>query len=304
MADAKTLDAPAATAMAPGIHTVAVVGCGLMGSGIAQIAAHAGYATIVYEPKQAFLDKGRGRIEKFLQGGVDKGKLAAADKDATLARLTFSTALADLAAADLVIEAITENIDAKKAVYTTLDGICGPRTIFASNTSSISITEIAASTQRPDRFLGMHFFNPVPLMKLVELVKTIQTSDATLATAAAYAQSVGKMAIVAKDSPGFVVNLLLVPYLLGAVRALQNGLATREDIDTAMKLGCGYPMGPLELLDFVGIDTTYYIAEIMFQEFKDATYAAPPLLKQMVQAGFHGRKSGRGFYDYSTGQPR
>ncbi len=304
MADAKTLDAPAARALAPGIRTVAVVGCGLMGAGIAQIAAHAGYTTLVYEPQQAFLDKGRARIEKFLQGGVDKGKLAAADKDATLGRMTFSTALADLAAADLVIEAITENIEAKKAVYTTLDGICSPQTIFASNTSSISITEMAAATGRADRFLGMHFFNPVPLMKLVELVKTITTSDATMTTAAAYAQSVGKTAIVAKDSPGFVVNLLLIPYLLGAVRAYQNGLATREDIDTGMKLGCGYPMGPLELLDYVGIDTTYYIAEIMFQEFKDPTYAAPPLLKQMVHAGFHGRKTGRGFYDYSSGQPR
>ncbi len=304
MADSKTLDAPAPAAMAPGIKTVAVVGCGLMGSGIAQIAAQAGYATLVYEPQQAFLDKGRGRIEKFLAGGVEKGKMTAADKDATLGRLTFTTTLADLKSADLVIEAITENIEAKKEVYKTLDALCGPQTIFASNTSSISITEMAAATGRPDRFLGLHFFNPVPIMKLVELVKTIQTSDATMATAHAYAQSVGKIAIVAKDSPGFVVNLLLVPYLLGAVRAYQNGLATREDIDTGMKLGCGYPMGPLELLDFVGIDTTYYIAEIMFQEFKDPTYAAPPLLKQMVQAGFHGRKTGRGFYDYSTGQPR
>lgn len=304
MAETSTAAAPKAAATAGGIRTVGVVGCGLMGSGIAQVAAQSGYATLVHEQEQALIDKGRAKIEKFLAGGVEKGKVTPEQRDATLARLTGSTKLDDLAQADIVIEAVTENVDVKKAVFQRLDALCGPQTILASNTSSISITELASSTKRPDRFLGLHFFNPVPVMKLVEIVRTILASDETIDRARAFAGSLGKTAILAKDSPGFVVNLLLVPYLLGAVRALQNGIGTREDIDTGMTLGCGMPMGPLTLLDFVGIDTTYYIAEIMFAEFKDPQYAAPPLLRQMVLAGHHGRKTGRGFYDYSTGTPR
>ncbi len=305
MAETSTAAAPgAATASAGGIRTVGVVGCGLMGSGIAQVAAQSGYATIMHEPEQGLIDKGRAKIEKFLAGGVEKGKVTAEHRDATLARLSGSTKLDDLAGADIVIEAVTENVDVKKAVFARLDAMCGPQTILASNTSSISITELAAATKRPDRFIGLHFFNPVPVMKLVEIVRTILASDETIQRARDFSGALGKTAILAKDSPGFVVNLLLVPYLLDAVRALQNGIGTREDIDTGMTLGCGMPMGPLTLLDFVGIDTTYYIAEIMFNEFKDARYAAPPLLKQMVLAGHNGRKSGRGFYDYSTGTAR
>jgi 3-hydroxybutyryl-CoA dehydrogenase len=308
MAETKSAPATGAVengaALVQGIRTVGVVGCGLMGSGIAQVAAQTGYTTLVHEPTTELLAKGRGRIEKFLEGGVSKGKMTAEQRDATLGRLTGTTNLEEFASADLVIEAVIENIDAKKSVYGALDRVCGPQTIFASNTSSISITELAASTSRPDRFLGMHFFNPVPIMKLVELVRTILASDETMTRAEAFARSLGKTTILAKDSPGFVVNLLLVPYLLDAVRALQNGLASREDIDTGMQLGCGHPMGPLTLLDFVGIDTTYYIAEIMFDEFKDPRYAPPPLLKQLVLAGHLGRKSGRGIYDYSSGSPK
>ncbi len=307
MVEMKTAGAPPATtpaALVPGIRTIGVVGCGLMGAGIAQVAAQTGYTTISHEPAPEMLQKGRARIEKFLASAVEKGKLTPDAREATLARLTGTTDLDAFAPCDLVIEAVPENADTKIAVYAILDRVCGPRTIFASNTSSISITQLAASTKRPDRFLGMHFFNPVPIMKLVELVRTVLLSDETLQTATAVARSMGKTTILAKDGPGFIVNLLLVPYLLAAVRALQDGVASREDIDTGMQLGCAHPMGPLTLLDFVGIDTTYYIAEIMFQEFKDSRYAAPPLMKQLVLAGHHGRKTGRGIYDYTSGSPR
>jgi 3-hydroxybutyryl-CoA dehydrogenase len=275
---------------------IGVVGCGLMGSGIAQVAAQAGLKVTVREVDQKFLDQGLGRIKKFLDGGVAKGKMSADDAGAIFARIKGVTALEALSEADLVIEAVTENVELKREVFTTLDRACPPHTILASNTSSLSITEMAAMTQRPDRFLGLHFFNPVPLMKLVEVVKTVRTSSETIA----FAKKVGKTPILTKDSPGFVVNLLLVPYLLDAIRALEKGVASVEDIDTGMKLGCGYPMGPFTLLDFVGLDTTYYIANIMFDEFKQPQYAAPTLLKRMVHAGYHGRKSGKGFYDYSS----
>ncbi len=283
------------------IRKVGVVGCGLMGSGIAQVCAAAGLETVVREANDDLLRKGMKRIDGFLQNGVDKGKMAAEQKAQILSRLKGTTQAADLADCDLVIEAIIENMAEKRKLYAELDALCKPSTIFASNTSSLCIIEMAAATRRPDRFCGLHFFNPVPLMKLVEIVRTIATSEATLAEAHAFAKAVGKTAITAKDTPGFVVNLLLVPYMLDAIRALESGLATREDIDTGMKLGCGYPMGPLELLDFVGLDTTYYIANIMFDEFRDAKYAPPTLLKRMVLAGHYGRKSGKGFYDYAAG---
>ena len=283
---------------------IGVVGCGLMGSGIAQVAAQAGIKVTVREVDQKLLDQGLGRIRKFLEGGVAKGKLSAEEAAAVQERIRGVTALDALGETDLVIEAVTENLDLKREVFTTLDRACPPHTILASNTSSLSITEMAAMTGRPDRFLGLHFFNPVPLMKLVEVVKTVRTSPETLETGLAFARKIGKSPIVAKDSPGFVVNLLLVPYLLGAIRALEKGVASVEDIDTGMKLGCGYPMGPLTLLDFVGLDTTYYIANIMFEEFKETQYAAPTLLKRMVHAGYYGKKSGKGFYDYSSDPPK
>ena len=279
---------------------IGVVGCGLMGSGIAQVAAQAGFKVTVREVDQKLLDQGLGRIRKFLEGGVAKGKMTAEEAAAVQERIRGVTALEGLSEADLVIEAVTENLDLKREVFSTLDRACPPHTILSSNTSSLSITEMAAMTNRPDRFLGLHFFNPVPLMKLVEVVKTVRTSPETLETGLAFARKIGKSPIVAKDSPGFVVNLLLVPYLLGAIRALEKGIASVEDIDTGMKLGCGHPMGPLTLLDFVGLDTTYYIANIMFEEFKEQQYAAPTLLKRMVHAGYYGKKSGKGFYDYSS----
>ena len=281
------------------IRKVGVVGCGLMGSGIAQVCAAAGLETVVREANDEFLQKGMKRIDGFLQGGVDKGKMTADQKAQILSRLKGTTKASDLADCDLVIEAIIENMAEKRKLFAELDAACKPSTIFASNTSSLPIIEMAAATKRADKICGLHFFNPVPLMKLVEVVKTISTSDATVAEAYAFAKAVGKTAITTKDTPGFVVNLLLVPYMLDAIRALESGLATREDIDTGMKLGCGYPMGPLELLDFVGLDTTYYIANIMFDEFKDAKYAPPPLLKRLVLAGHYGKKTGKGFYDYA-----
>ena len=281
------------------IQKVGVVGLGLMGSGIAQVCAQAGVPTVAREVNAALLEKGLGRIRKFLDDGVAKGKLEAAARDATLAHLKGTTQVEDLAGCDLVIEAIVENLDAKRALFTELDRVTGPQAIYASNTSSLSVTEMAAMTKRPGRFVGLHFFNPVPLMKLVEVVSTILTEPATLAEVKEFAARVGKTPVSARDTTGFVVNRLLVPYLLDAIRMLESGVATREDIDNAMKLGCGYPMGPLTLLDFVGLDTTYYIANIMFDEFKEPRFAPPPLLKRMVLAGHHGKKSGRGFYDYS-----
>jgi 3-hydroxybutyryl-CoA dehydrogenase len=280
------------------IKTVGVLGCGLMGAGIAQVCAAAGYRTIVREVEEPFLQKGMGRIEKFLAGGVEKGKVTAEEKAQTLGRLSGTTTLADLAACDLVIEAIVENVDEKAKSYAALEAVLGSQAIFCSNTSSLCITELACKTKRPDRFAGLHFFNPVPIMKLVEVIRGLSTSDETYRTVFAFAQALGKEPITAPDKPGFIVNRLLVPYLLDAVRAYEHGLGTIEDIDKGMKLGCGYPMGPFTLLDFVGLDTTYYIANIMFDEYREPAYAPPPLLKRMVLAGRLGKKSGQGFYKY------
>ncbi len=285
------------------IKKVGVLGCGLMGSGVAQIAAAAGYTTVVREVDDAPLAKGKAGIEKSLAKFVEKGKLTEADRDATLGRLSFVTDMEALKDCGIVIEAVTEDLEIKNTLWKELDALCPPATIFASNTSSLTIAAMAGTTERPDRFVGLHFFNPVPLMKLVEVVRTITTSQETFDTTFAFATSLGKTAVTAKDSSGFIVNLLLVPYLLDAIRALETGVASIEDIDNAMKLGCGYPMGPLALLDFVGNDTTYKIAEIMFDEYREQRYAPPPLLKRMVMAGLYGRKSGKGFYDYSAKPP-
>jgi 3-hydroxybutyryl-CoA dehydrogenase len=281
------------------IKRVGVVGCGLMGSGIVEVAARNGYDVVVREVSDDLLRAGLNRVEGSMRRGVDRGKLSAADMEAAQARIRGTTVLSDLGDSDLIVEAVIEQMDPKKEVFRELDGLCPPRTLFASNTSSLSITEMASVTARADRFVGMHFFNPVPVMKLVELIRGFRTSEETMTAARAFAESVGKSVVVCKDSPGFIVNLLLVPYLLDAVRALELGIATKEDIDTAVQLGLAHPMGPLTLLDYVGIDTTYYIAEAMFEEFKDPRYAAPPLMRKMVLAGFHGRKTGRGFYPYA-----
>ncbi len=280
------------------IKTVGVLGCGLMGSGIAQVSAAAGYKTIVREVDDAALQKGLGRIRKFLDDGVAKGKVAPQAREATLAKLSGTASFDDLRSCDLVIEAIIENLDEKRTTYGAVERVVGDHTILLSNTSSLCITELAASTKRPDRFGGLHFFNPVPLMKLVEVIRGLTTSDDTYNQVVAFAQSLGKQPITAPDRPGFIVNRLLVPYLLDAVRAYENGLGSLEDIDAGMKLGCGHPMGPFALLDFVGLDTTYYIANIMFEEFREPAYAPPPLLKRMVLAGRLGKKSGQGFYKY------
>jgi 3-hydroxybutyryl-CoA dehydrogenase len=281
------------------IQKVGVVGCGLMGSGIAQVAAHAGFAVTVREVSQQVVEKGLQSIEKNLGRLVEKGTLSAADRDQVRGRLHGTTNLEDLKDCDIIIEAILEQVPAKKELYGALDKICPPATIFASNTSSISITELAVSTQRPTRFLGLHFFNPVPVMKLVEVIRTIATDAAVFDEVVAFAGKLGKTPVRTTDRTGFIVNRLLVPYLLDAVRALEEGVGSIEDIDNSMKLGCGHPMGPLTLLDFVGLDTTYYIANIMFDEFKERRFAPPPLLKRMVLAGWNGRKAGRGFYDYA-----
>lgn len=282
------------------IRRVGVVGCGLMGSGIAQVCAQKGYATVVREVNDELLSKGLGRIRSFLADGVRRGKVQQADMDATLKNIKGTTSLAELKDCDLIIEAIVENLDEKRKLFAELDRSCKRETIFASNTSSISITAMAAVTKRKDRFIGLHFMNPVPIMKLVEIVRPEIAGEATYASAKAFAESLGKVTITAKDTPGFIINLLLVPYLCEAVRAVEHGLATPEDIDTGMKLGCGMPMGPIELLDFVGLDTTLYIMDVLFNEFHDPRYAAPTLLRRMVAAGFLGRKADRGFYDYTT----
>ncbi|MEO6463410.1 MAG: 3-hydroxybutyryl-CoA dehydrogenase [Candidatus Eisenbacteria bacterium] len=282
------------------IQKVGVVGCGLMGSGIVQVCAQAGHTVRVREIDEAALAGGLARIDRFLQGGVDKGKMTGEQKAGILGRIQGTTKLADLADCDLVIEAAVENLAAKHAAFAELDAVCGPEAIFASNTSSLSITAMAAKTRRPSRFVGLHFFNPVPLMKLVEVVRTPMSDASVLADVQAFAQGLPKVVVAAQDTPGFVVNRLLVPFLLDAIRVLESGIATREDIDAGMVLGCGHPMGPLTLLDFVGLDTTLYIADIMFDEFKEPRFAPPPLLKRMVLAGWHGKKSGRGFYDYTT----
>jgi 3-hydroxybutyryl-CoA dehydrogenase len=284
------------------IQRVGVMGAGLMGSGIAEVAARAGYTTIVREVSDELVRKGLARIEGSLGRAVEKGKLTAADRDQTRGRVSATTQLSDLSSCDIVIEAIVENLDVKKDTYRELDRLCKPETIFCSNTSSLTITEMSAATSRPDRFAGLHFFNPVPVMKLVEVVRTIATSTETEKTVLEFARSLGKEPIRAQDNSGFVVNRLLVPYLLDAVRALEEGVGSREDIDKGMELGCGHPMGPLKLLDFVGLDTTYYIAEIMFNEYREKRFAPPPLLKRMVLAGRLGKKSGRGFYEYGEGK--
>jgi len=281
------------------IEKVAVAGCGLMGSGIAQVSAQAGFPTVVCEVNDALLEKGLKSIEKNLDRLVEKGAMSAAERDVARRRLKGTTKLEDMAGADIVIEAIIEKLDAKREFWNALEPLCKPHTIFASNTSSLSITEMAVATKRPQRFVGMHFFNPVPVMKLVEVIRTIATEEAVFEEAFAFGQRLGKTAVKTTDRTGFIVNRLLLPYLLDAIRAVEEGLASIEDIDNSMKLGCGHPMGPLTLLDFVGHDTTYYIANIMFEEFKEKRFAPPPLLKRMVFAGWNGRKSGRGFYDYS-----
>jgi 3-hydroxybutyryl-CoA dehydrogenase len=280
------------------IKTVGVLGCGLMGSGIAQVCAAVGYRTVVREVEDGLLKKGMGRIDKFLSDGVEKGKVTPEARTKTLGNLTGTTKFEDLKDCDLIIEAIIENVEEKAKTFAALDALVGQQTIFCSNTSSLCITELAAKTKRPDRFAGLHFFNPVPLMKLVEVIRALTTSDETYQTVFAFAQSLGKEPITAPDKPGFIVNRLLVPYLLDAIRSYEHGLGTVEDIDKGMKLGTGYPMGPFTLLDFVGLDTTYYIANIMFEEYREPAYAPPPLLKRMVLAGRLGRKSGRGFYKY------
>jgi 3-hydroxybutyryl-CoA dehydrogenase len=280
------------------IQSVGVLGCGLMGAGIAQVCAQSGYRTVVREVNQAVLDKGLGRVRRFLEEGVQKGKVTPETRDSTLANLSGTTAVDALAGCDLVIEAIVENLDAKRQVYAAVEAVVGDDTLIVSNTSSLCITELAAATTRPDRFAGLHFFNPVPLMKLVEVIRGLSTTEPTYVALFAFAQSLGKDPITAPDRPGFIVNRLLVPYLLDAIRAYENGLGTLDDIDKGMKLGCGYPMGPFTLLDFVGLDTTYYIANIMFDEFREPAYAPPPLLKRMVLAGRVGKKVGKGFFDY------
>jgi 3-hydroxybutyryl-CoA dehydrogenase len=274
-----------------------------MGSGIAQVAAMAGFDTTVLEVEQKLLDKGFAGIEKslskFAERPPEKGGITAQQKKEILSRLKGTTKAADLADSDIVIEAIIENVPTKKEMYAALDGVVKKDAIFASNTSSISITELMTATKRPERFIGLHFFNPVPLMKLVEVVRTIATAPDVYDAAYEFAKKLGKVPVRAKDSTGFIVNRLLVPYLLDAIRAYEEGVGSIEDIDSAMKLGCGYPMGPFTLLDFVGLDTTYYITHVMYDEFKEQRFASPPLLKRLVMAGWYGRKSGKGFYDYS-----
>ena len=280
------------------IKKVGVLGCGLMGSGIAQVSAAAGYDVTVLEQEQKFLDKGFAGIEKSLAKFAEKGTLKE-PVDTVRGRLKGATSPQSLADCDIIVEAIIENVEEKKKTFSTLDSIVKPGAIFASNTSSISITEVAAATRRPDRFVGLHFFNPVPLMKLVEVVRTIATSDQAFEAAYQFGQSLGKVPVRTSDKTGFIVNRLLVPYLLDAIRAYEEGVGSIPDIDNAMKLGCGYPMGPFTLLDFVGLDTTYYITHVMFDEFKERRFASPPLLKRLVMAGWYGRKTGKGFYDYT-----
>ncbi len=285
------------------IKKVGVLGCGLMGSGIAQVSAQSGYDTVVVEVEQKFLDKGLASIDKSLGKFVEKGKLSAEDKKSCVARLRGSVSLKDLADCDIIVEAITENPKIKKETYTAIDSIVKKDAIFASNTSSLTITELSMATARPKQFVGLHFFNPVPLMKLVEVVRTILTSDDAFNTAFEFAKSLGKDPVSCRDNSGFIVNRLLVPYLLDAIRALEEGVGSVEDIDKAMQLGCGYPMGPFTLLDFVGLDTTYYITDVMFNEYREKRFASPALLRKMVLAGRFGRKSGAGFYDYSGEKP-
>ncbi len=282
------------------ITNVGVVGCGLMGSGIVQVAAQAGCQVLFVEANDELVKQGLGRLHETLEGLVGKGKLDAKARDATQARIAGTTRLEDLKSCDLVIEAMTENQPLKNETFAKLDRICPPSTILASNTSSCNVTAMAAATRRPGLVLGLHFFNPVPLMKLVEVVRTILTDDAAVQTAIEWVRALGKTPVQTKDSTAFIVNRLLVPYLLDAIRVYESGLASLEDIDAAMKLGCGYPMGPFTLLDLVGLDTTMYVAEVMFEEFREPRYAPPPVLKRMVIAGQLGRKTGKGFYRYTA----
>lgn len=284
----------------PEIKKVGVLGCGLMGSGIAQTAATAGFTTVARDVGAPLLEKGRGGILKSLGRLVEKGKLEASARDAASGRLSFTTDLDALRDCDIIIEAVTEDLELKNRLWKELDQLCPRQTIFASNTSSLTIAAMAVATSRPDRFVGLHFFNPVPVMQLVEVVRTVTTSQETFDRAYAFARDLGKEPVTATDSPGFIVNLLLVPYLLDAARALEHGVATTVDLDRAMQLGCGHPMGPLTLLDYIGLDTVVRISEIMFDAYREPRYAAPPLLQRMVAAGFHGRKNGKGFYDYSV----
>lgn len=285
------------------IRKVGVLGCGLMGSGITEVAAKAGYETWVRETSDELLGRGMAAIKKSLDRAVEKGKLDASARDEALARIHGTTRLDDLKECDIVIEAVTEDLAVKNELFRALDELCPPATILASNTSSLTVATMAAATSRPDRFVGLHFFNPVPVMKLVEVVRTIATSSETFHTAFEFAKSLGKEPVVAKDNSGFIVNRLLVPYMLDAIRALEQGVGTTEDIDKAMTLGTGYPMGPFVLGDFVGLDTLYRIAEIMFEEYRETRFAPPPLLRRMVTMGYIGRKSGKGFYDYSGEAP-
>jgi 3-hydroxybutyryl-CoA dehydrogenase len=280
------------------IKKVGVLGCGLMGSGIAQVAATAGFDTTVLEVEQRFLAKGFAGIQKSLAKFAEKGTIKETPQ-AILSRLKGTTNKQDLAHCDIVVEAIIENVPQKKEMYAAVDAIAKKDAIFASNTSSISITELMTATRRPERFIGLHFFNPVPLMKLVEVVRTIATADDVYESAYEFAKKLGKVPVRTSDKTGFIVNRLLVPYMLDAIRAYEEGVGSIEDIDNAMKLGCGYPMGPFTLLDFVGLDTTYYITHVMYDEFKERRFASPPLLKRLVMAGWYGRKTGKGFYDYS-----
>jgi len=284
------------------IQKVGVVGCGLMGSGIAQVVAASGFNTVVREVSAELLDKGLKSVDKNLSRLAEKGTITEAAKGEIRGRLKGTTKIEDLKDCDVIVEAIIEQLPAKRELFSALDAICPATTIFASNTSSLTITEIATATKRPQRFVGLHFFNPVPVMKLVEVVRTIGTDPMVYEEMVAFGAKLGKTPVRARDSTGFIVNRLLVPYLLDAIRALEEGVGSIEDIDNSMKLGCGHPMGPLTLLDFVGLDTTYYISQIMFDEFKERRFAAPPLLKRMVLAGWNGRKSGRGFYDYTDPQ--
>ena len=285
------------------IKTVGVVGAGLMGSGIAQVVAQAGYSVVVREVEQRFLEKGLKSVEGQLQRRVEKGRMTAEEKADLLGRIRWTLKLEDLKGADLIIEAIVEDLPLKQKLYRSLDPLCPPSTIFVSNTSSLTIMGMASVTGRADRFAGLHFFNPVPVMKLVEVIRTITTSEETYRTVFEFAKSLGKEPVTAKDNCGFIVNRLLLPYLLDAIMALEAGVGTVQDIDKAMVLGCNHPMGPFTLADFVGLDTTYFIANVMFEEYREQRYAPPPLLRKMVMAGYHGRKSGRGFYDYSGQTP-
>jgi 3-hydroxybutyryl-CoA dehydrogenase len=286
------------------IAKVGVLGGGLMGSGIAQVSAMAGFDTVVREISDPLIQKSRSGIGKVLARGIEKGKVTEAQRDAALEKLTFTTDLSQLASCDIIIEAVVEDLEMKNEMWRELNEVCPADTIFASNTSSLTIAAMAAACGRPDKMLGLHFFNPVPLMKLVEVVRTITTSDETAEAAFEFAKKLGKEPVRAKDNSGFIVNLLLIPYMIDAINALESNVASVEDIDKAMQLGAGYPMGPFTLLDFVGLDTTYYIANIMFEEFREPAYAPPPLLKRMVIAGMYGRKSGKGFYDYSKEPPQ